>query len=118
MAVGVRRTEELSRHWYYEDFIRPAALKQHLLPSFALKPFSLLIFRSCPLLHDVSPFPFIRHTRFLTDSLATARTAPRRDLGRFHGVQGARACLRSDIDLGKLGQSAFSRLDQLECSSS
>ncbi|GAA5965578.1 hypothetical protein JCM21900_005163 [Sporobolomyces salmonicolor] len=42
-------------HWYYEDFIRPAALNPSLLPSYGLKAFSLLMFRSCPLLHDLVP---------------------------------------------------------------
>ncbi|GAA6006827.1 hypothetical protein JCM11491_003196 [Sporobolomyces phaffii] len=42
-------------HWYYEDFIRPAALNPGLLPSYGLKAFSLLMFRSCPLLHDLLP---------------------------------------------------------------
>lgn len=41
------------RHWYYEDFVRPAAVNPSLLPSYSLKAFSLLMFRSCPLLHDV-----------------------------------------------------------------
>ncbi|KAI5481842.1 hypothetical protein MNV49_000119 [Pseudohyphozyma bogoriensis] len=40
-------------HWYYEDFVRPAALNPALLPSFGLKHFSLLMFKACPLLHDL-----------------------------------------------------------------
>ncbi|SCV74759.1 BQ2448_7788 [Microbotryum intermedium] len=33
-------------HWYYEDFVRPSALNPHLLPSYGLKAFSLLMFKS------------------------------------------------------------------------
>ncbi|BGP27904.1 mRNA-decapping enzyme subunit 2 [Rhodotorula toruloides] len=42
-------------HWYYEDFIRPTASNPSLLPSYSLKAFSLLMFKSCPLLHDLVP---------------------------------------------------------------
>ncbi|BGO95925.1 hypothetical protein NBRC10512_005490 [Rhodotorula toruloides] len=42
-------------HWYYEDFIRPTASNPSLLPSYSLKAFSLLMFESCPLLHDLVP---------------------------------------------------------------
>ncbi|GAA5842757.1 hypothetical protein JCM9279_003978 [Rhodotorula babjevae] len=42
-------------HWYYEDFVRPMASNPSLLPSYTLKAFSLLIFKSCPLLHDLVP---------------------------------------------------------------
>lgn len=45
------------RHWYYEDFVRPSAINPSLLPSFGLRHFSLLMFRSCPLLHAVSLLP-------------------------------------------------------------
>jgi hypothetical protein len=45
-------------HWYYEDFVRPSAQPTNL-PTFNLKSFSLKIFQSCPLLHDVR-FPFSR----------------------------------------------------------
>ncbi|KPV73169.1 uncharacterized protein RHOBADRAFT_38795, partial [Rhodotorula graminis WP1] len=42
-------------HWYYEDFVRPMASNPSLLPSYTLKAFSLLMFKSCPLLHDLVP---------------------------------------------------------------
>ncbi|GAA6003359.1 decapping enzyme complex catalytic subunit [Rhodotorula paludigena] len=42
-------------HWYYEDFARPTATNPSLLPSYSLKAFSLLMFKSCPLLHDLVP---------------------------------------------------------------
>ncbi|SCZ97966.1 BZ3500_MvSof-1268-A1-R1_Chr3-3g06489 [Microbotryum saponariae] len=57
-------------HWYYEDFVRPSALNP--LPSYSLKAFSLLMFRSCALLHDASRLalssiderPFLTATSF------------------------------------------------------
>lgn len=49
-----RASADVPSHWYYEDFIRPEALNSSLLPSYTLKNFSHLMFRECPLLHDVS----------------------------------------------------------------
>ena len=34
-------------HWYYEDFVRPQAAH---LPSYSLRKFSEVVFRTCPLL--------------------------------------------------------------------
>ena len=44
-----------SRHWFYEDFVRPESAI--VLPAFSLKNFALTMFRACPLLEDVSAAP-------------------------------------------------------------
>ncbi|ORY82954.1 hypothetical protein BCR35DRAFT_303610 [Leucosporidium creatinivorum] len=59
-------------HWYYEDFIRPAAINPSLLPSYGLKAFSLLMFRSCPLLHDLIP----NHPQIWTSFMAYKERVP------------------------------------------
>ncbi|GAA5970244.1 hypothetical protein JCM3765_000971 [Sporobolomyces pararoseus] len=59
-------------HWYYEDFIRPAALNPGLLPSYGLKAFSLLMFRSCPLLHDLLP----NHSKIWNSFMAYKERVP------------------------------------------
>ncbi|KAK4046512.1 mRNA-decapping enzyme subunit 2 [Microbotryomycetes sp. JL221] len=59
-------------HWYYEDFVRPAARNPALLPSFGLKAFSLLMFKSCPLLHDLIP----SHQQIWTSFMAYKERVP------------------------------------------
>jgi hypothetical protein len=41
----------ISRHWFYEDFIRE---ENPSLPSLQLKKFSLMLFQACPLLRGWS----------------------------------------------------------------
>lgn len=62
----------LHRHWYYEDFVRPTAANPSLLPSYSLKAFSLLIFKSCPLLHDLLP----SHGKIWTSFMAYKERVP------------------------------------------
>ncbi|KDE04713.1 hypothetical protein MVLG_04852 [Microbotryum lychnidis-dioicae p1A1 Lamole] len=57
-------------HWYYEDFVRPSALNP--LPSYGLKAFSLLMFRSCALLHDLIP----SHQQIWTSFMAYKERVP------------------------------------------
>ncbi|GAA5991710.1 hypothetical protein JCM11641_001952 [Rhodosporidiobolus odoratus] len=59
-------------HWYYEDFIRPTATNPALLPSYGLKAFSLLMFKSCPLLHDLLP----SHGQIWTSFMAYKERVP------------------------------------------
>ncbi|GAA5838521.1 hypothetical protein JCM11251_003415 [Rhodosporidiobolus azoricus] len=59
-------------HWYYEDFIRPTAANPALLPSYGLKAFSLLMFKSCPLLHDLLP----SHAQIWTSFMAYKERVP------------------------------------------
>ncbi|KAK4046033.1 mRNA-decapping enzyme subunit 2 [Microbotryomycetes sp. JL201] len=59
-------------HWYYEDFVRPTAANPSLLPSFGLKAFSLLMFKSCPLLHDLIP----NHAQIWTSFMAYKERVP------------------------------------------
>ncbi|GAA5870946.1 hypothetical protein JCM8547_000038 [Rhodosporidiobolus lusitaniae] len=59
-------------HWYYEDFIRPSASQPSLLPSYGLKAFSLLMFKSCPLLHDLVP----SHGQIWTSFMAYKERVP------------------------------------------
>ncbi|KAM0789866.1 hypothetical protein ACM66B_006712 [Microbotryomycetes sp. NB124-2] len=59
-------------HWYYEDFVRPTAANPSLLPSFGLKAFSLLMFKSCPLLHDLVP----NHAQIWTSFMAYKERVP------------------------------------------
>ncbi|BGP20546.1 hypothetical protein JCM10213_003810 [Rhodosporidiobolus nylandii] len=59
-------------HWYYEDFIRPSAINPALLPSYGLKAFSLLMFKSCPLLHDLVP----SHGKIWTSFMAYKERVP------------------------------------------
>ncbi|GAA5905924.1 hypothetical protein JCM6882_009071 [Rhodosporidiobolus microsporus] len=59
-------------HWYYEDFIRPTATNPSLLPSYGLKAFSLLMFKSCPLLHDLLP----SHGKIWTSFMAYKERVP------------------------------------------
>ncbi|GAA6039757.1 hypothetical protein JCM8097_004205 [Rhodosporidiobolus ruineniae] len=59
-------------HWYYEDFIRPTASNPTLLPSYGLKAFSLLMFKSCPLLHDLVP----SHGKIWTSFMAYKERVP------------------------------------------
>ncbi|GAA6015193.1 hypothetical protein JCM10207_003638 [Rhodosporidiobolus poonsookiae] len=59
-------------HWYYEDFIRPTASNPALLPSYGLKAFSLLMFKSCPLLHDLVP----SHGKIWTSFMAYKERVP------------------------------------------
>lgn len=60
------------RHWYYEDFIRPNASNPSALPSYNLKAFSLLMFKSCPLLHDLVP----QHARIWTSFMQYKERVP------------------------------------------
>ena len=60
------------RHWYYEDFIRPNASNASALPSYNLKAFSLLMFKSCPLLHDLVP----QHARIWTSFMQYKERVP------------------------------------------
>lgn len=41
----------ISRHWFYEDFIRE---QNPTFPSLPLKKFSAMLFHACPLLHQWS----------------------------------------------------------------
>ncbi|BGP43747.1 mRNA-decapping enzyme subunit 2 [Rhodotorula kratochvilovae] len=59
-------------HWYYEDFVRPMASNPSLLPSYSLKAFSLLMFKSCPLLHDLVP----QHARIWTSFMQYKERVP------------------------------------------
>ncbi|KWU42467.1 DCP2-domain-containing protein, partial [Rhodotorula sp. JG-1b] len=59
-------------HWYYEDFIRPNASNASALPSYNLKAFSLLMFKSCPLLHDLVP----QHARIWTSFMQYKERVP------------------------------------------
>ncbi|GAA5982507.1 hypothetical protein JCM10908_006677 [Rhodotorula pacifica] len=59
-------------HWYYEDFIRPNASNPSALPSYNLKAFSLLMFKSCPLLHDLVP----QHARIWTSFMQYKERVP------------------------------------------
>ncbi|GAA5884747.1 hypothetical protein JCM3774_005803, partial [Rhodotorula dairenensis] len=61
-----------STHWYYEDFIRPNASNPSALPSYNLKAFSLLMFKSCPLLHDLVP----QHARIWTSFMQYKERVP------------------------------------------
>lgn len=61
-----------TRHWYYEDFIRPNASNPSALPSYNLKAFSLLMFKSCPLLHDLVP----QHARIWTSFMQYKERVP------------------------------------------